>query len=204
MNPQITAIPAAQLYGNYTLWNPVEETWSPPMSYTAAVEAYARDPELQASLILPDGTTTAPAQMAEIIKRAHTASTLPRDLKTASAIQERANAKPAAQAEEHAHDTPAPDAQQAQPPSASPETTQQLAAIREQLATLTRAAVLYTKLTFLAIDLAGIGLIIGGLAGSNIPFILAGLILLGISAYLHKATMHTPEPPTANREKRLP
>ncbi|MCQ2439392.1 MAG: hypothetical protein MJ074_06495 [Oscillospiraceae bacterium] len=70
MNPSINTIPTAQLYGNYTLWNPVEETWSEPTTYTAAVEAYARDPELQASLILPDGTTTAPAHMSEIIKRA--------------------------------------------------------------------------------------------------------------------------------------
>lgn len=83
MNHSIDSIPIAELQrAQYILWNAFDETWSAPMSYSDATEYYARDPELQVSAILADGTTSSDtAPFAEIVKRMR--SNQPKDLEAA-------------------------------------------------------------------------------------------------------------------------
>lgn len=175
MTPNINTIPTAQLYGTYTLWNPVEETWSDPITYTAAVEAYARDPELQASLILPDGTTTAPAPMAEIIKRARAASTLPRDLDTSADLRQRnirlQNQRAAAtRSTESALDTPHHH------PAPIPSETIHL---------LHHALRLFLCVTYGTFYIAGAAALITGAASEQIPLIASGIIILILTAVVN-------------------
>lgn len=91
MTPNINLIPAADLHRlQYLLWQPLEETWSAPVTLAAAMEAYARDPELQAAIVNQDGATGQPQPFAEIAKRARTATT-PRSIEESAAMRQRAN-----------------------------------------------------------------------------------------------------------------
>lgn len=183
MNPSINTIPTAQLYGNYTLWNPVEETWSEPTTYTAAVEAYARDPELQASLILPDGTTTAPAPMSEIIKRAHTTSTKARPEPTLTKkIKDLLNEPlPGLLDPLPGTTTSKPSATPAAPRPSTPAAT--LPA--ETIYLLHHALRLFLCVTYGTLYLTAAGAIIGGLASDQNALAFSGLILGLITAVVH-------------------
>lgn len=183
MNPSINTIPTAQLYGTYTLWNPVEETWSAPITYTAAVEAYARDPELQASLILPDGTTTAPAPMAEIIKRARAASTLPRDLDTSADLRQRnirvqAQRAAAARSTESALDTPITIPH----PAAPRPSTRETPIPPETIHLLHHALRLFLIVTYGTFYITGAAALIAGAANEQKHLIASGIIILAITA----------------------
>lgn len=91
MNTTIHTIQPAQLQQlQYTVRQPLDDSWSAPMSYAAAQETAAREPDLQACAILPDGTTTAPAPFSEIYTRAAGPRT-PRSLEESLAIRQRAN-----------------------------------------------------------------------------------------------------------------
>lgn len=74
---QNTLTPHEYKQAQYTLWQPLEETWSAPASYAEALEAYARDPELQAAIINQDGTAGQPEPFAEITRRAETPEPAP-------------------------------------------------------------------------------------------------------------------------------
>ena len=88
MNPNLNTIPAADLPKlKYTIWQPLTNDWSPPITFEEAQEFAARDPELHACAILPSGEYTDPAPFAETYKRAN----VPRDLETATALRQRAN-----------------------------------------------------------------------------------------------------------------
>lgn len=186
MNPSINTIPTAQLYGTYTLWNPVEETWSGPITYTAAVEAYARDPELQASLILPDGTTTAPAPMSEIIKRAAAASTPPRDLETSADLRQRNirvqnQRAAAARNTESVLDTPITIPH----PAAPRPSTASAPLPPETLTLLTHALRLFLCVTYGTFYLTAAGAIIGGFSSGATHIGISGLILGLITAVVY-------------------
>lgn len=183
--PSINTIPTSQLYGNYTIWNPVEETWSTPIPYTAAVEAYARDPELQASLILPDGTTTEPATMAEIIKRTHTSSTIPRDIETAAHIRQRnirvQNQRTAAAKERQ----PTTTNTQPQTPATQVRHTSAPPIPSETIALLNHALRLFLCVTYGTFYLTAAGAIIGGLRSGENTLAISGFILGIITAAVH-------------------
>lgn len=74
---QNTPTPSEYKQAQYTLWQPLEETWSAPASYAEALEAYARDPELQAAIINQDGTAGQPEPFAQITRRAETPEPAP-------------------------------------------------------------------------------------------------------------------------------
>lgn len=74
---QNTLTPPEYKQAQYTLWQPLEETWSAPVNYTAALEAYTHDPELQAAIINQDGTAGQPEPFAQITRRAETPEPAP-------------------------------------------------------------------------------------------------------------------------------
>lgn len=183
MNPSINTIPTAQLYGSYTLWSPVEETWSEPITFTDAMSAYARDPELQAAILNQDGTAGDPVPFAEIAKRAHTASTLPRDLETSIELRQRnirvQNQRAAAtRSTESVLDTPITLPH----PAAPSHSTQEAPIPPETLALLTHALRLFIIVTYGTFYLTGAAALIAGAANEQKPLIATGIIILAITA----------------------
>lgn len=157
MNPSINTIPVAQLYRlRYLLWQPLEETWSEPVTFTAAMSAYVRDPELQASIINQDGTTGDPIPFAEIAKRAHTPSkpNLPQP-------------------------TTPPRAERPQ------EIADDLSLPPETLALLTHALRLFLCATYGTLYIASAGAIIGGFSSGATHIGISGIILLILTAGTH-------------------
>lgn len=157
MNPSINTIPTAQLYRlRYLLWQPLEETWSEPVTFTAAMSAYVRDPELQAAIINQDGTTGDPVPFAEIAKRAHTPSkpNLPQP-------------------------TTPPRAERPQ------EIADDLSLPPETLTLLTHALRLFLCATYGTFYLTAAGAIIGGFSSGATHIGISGLILGLITAVVH-------------------
>lgn len=184
MNQNINLIPIAQLYRlRYLLWNPLEETWSEPVTFTDAMSAYARDPELQAAILNQDGTAGDPVPFAEIAKRAHTASTLPRDLDTSIELRQRnirvQNQRAAAtRSTESVLDTPITLPH----PAAPSHSTQEAPIPPETLALLTHALRLFIIVTYGTFYLTAIGAIIGGFSSGATHIGISGIILAVITA----------------------
>lgn len=185
MNPSIHTIQPAQLQQlQYTVKQPLDDSWSAPMSYAAAQETAAREPDLQACAILPDGTTTAPAPFAEIYTRAAGPRT-PRDIETAAALHQR---NERVQAQRTAATAPQPSPAPARQPSAAPlpSAANQAAAIPAETLTLLRHALrLFLIVTYGTLYIASAGAIIGGLAGGQNARAVSGIILLILTAGTH-------------------
>ena len=186
MTPNINLIPAAHLAKQqYLLWNPVDETWSEPMNFAAAQETAAREPDLQACILMPDGSTSTTAPFAEIFKRAASAASAPRDIETAAALHQR---NERVQAQRAAATAPQPSPAPARQPSAAPmpRAANQAAAIPAETLTLLRHALrLFLIVTYGTLYIASAGAIIGGLAGGQNALAVSGIILLILTAGTH-------------------
>lgn len=186
MTPNINLIPSAHLAEHqYLLWNPVDETWSEPMNFAAAQETAAREPDLQACILMPDGSTSTTAPFAEIFKRAASA---PRDIETAAALHQR---NERVQAQRAAAPAPQPSPAPARQPSAAPmpRAANQAAAIPAETLTLLRHALrLFLILTYASLYISAASAIIVGLTTGNhivsIVGIIAGVGILVLHQYL--------------------
>lgn len=183
MTPSINLIPAARLTAaQYSIWQPLEETWSQPISYAEAAEAAARDPELQACAIMPDGTSTAPVPFVEIYKRAHTTSTKTQPEPTLTKkIKDLLNEPlPGLLDPLPGTTTSKPSATPAAP---RPSTTAALPA--ETIYLMHHALRLFLCVTYGTFYLTAAGAIIGGLRSGENILAISGFILGIITAAVH-------------------
>lgn len=183
MNTNLNTIPAADLPKlKYTIWQPLTNDWSPPITFKEAQEFAARDPELHACAILPSGEYTDPAPFAETYKRAN----VPRDLETATALRQR---NERVQAQRAAATAPQPSPAPARQPSAAPlpRSTNQAAAIPpETISLLTHALRLFLCVTYGTLYISAAGAIIGGLASGEKTLAIAGVIVAAATMILHE------------------
>lgn len=143
------------------------------MNFAAAQETAAREPDLQACILMPDGSTSTTAPFAEIFKRATSSTSAPRDIETAAAS------------------APQPSSAPARQPSAAPmpRAANQAAAIPAETLTLLRHALrLFLILTYASLYISAASAIIVGLTTENlivsIVGIIAGVGILCLHQYL--------------------
>lgn len=155
------------------------------MNFAAAQETAAREPDLQACILMPDGSTSTTAPFAEIFKRASSSASAPRDIETAAALHQR---NERVQAQRAAATAPQPSSAPAHQPSAAPmpRAAKQAAAIpSETLALIHHALRLFLIVTYGTFYIAGAAALIAGAANEQIPLIATGIIIIAITAIVN-------------------